>query len=77
MDRQEIKAIVHETLLELGIASDEGKDIIEFQKDVGWLRKQRLATEQISEWVKTTAVISVVSGILYLLWEGIKLAFYK
>lgn len=77
MDRQEIKAIVHDTLLELGIAAEGDKDIIEFQKDMGWLRKQRIATEQISKWIKNTAVVSVVSGLLYLFWEGIKLALHK
>lgn len=49
----------------------------ELQADLAWLRRQRLATEDIAKWIRRGFVTTVLSGVLYLLWEGLKLALTK
>lgn len=65
---------VRETFLRLGVAISDDGDIIEGQKDMAWLRKQRLAMEELSIWVKRGIVTTVLSGLLYLMWVALKMA---
>jgi hypothetical protein len=46
----------------------------EYQADLAWLRRQRKATEDISKWIRMGVITTVLSGVLFLLWEGFKLA---
>lgn len=78
MEREEIKEIaretVRETLLSLGVATNEDEDVLAIQDDMRWLRKQRKTTEDISIWVKYGMISTVIGGFLYVLWEGFKLS---
>ena len=54
---------------------EKEKNNEELQADLAWLRRQRLATEDIAMWIRRGVITTVISGVLYLLWEGLKLAF--
>jgi hypothetical protein len=78
LTKEEIERIVKETvkeaLLSLGVITSTDNDIVSLQGDMAWLRKQRIATEEISKWVRRGLITTVLSGILYVFWEGLKLA---
>lgn len=78
MTPEEVKAIAHEavkeTLLSLGVATGEDADILSLQQDMAWLRRQRLSTQEIAKWVRRGIITTAISGLLYLLWSGLKLA---
>lgn len=73
--REVVKAAVRETLLSIGLATDDNESIISLQQDMAWLRKQRQSTEKIADWIRKGMITSAVSGILWLVYEGAKLAF--
>jgi hypothetical protein len=78
MEQDEIKRIakeaVKETLLSLGVATDEQESILALQQDMAWLRNQRNSTEEIAKWIRRGLITSALSGVLWILWEGFKLA---
>ncbi len=78
MNPEEIKAVareaVKETLLSMGIATDDQDSILSLQQDMAWLRKQRKSTEEIAKWVRRGLVTTALSTVLWLIWEGFKLA---
>ncbi len=71
------RAAVSEIFLRMGLAISHDTDIIQIQQDMTWLRNQRTATEELAKWVKRGLVTTVLSGMLYLLWEAFKIALLK
>lgn len=69
-----IRRTVHETLITLGFKVNEP---FEVQADVAYLHKLRKGSEKISWAVKSSVVTVVISGILTVLWLGIKAALGK
>ena len=70
MLREEIKQIVHASVLEtlghLGFTVDDPHAV---QRDMIHLRRIRLGQEELTVWIKRTAVGLCVTGVLYLLWD--------
>lgn len=66
-----IRHTVHETLTMLGFNLSNPTEV---QADIAYLRKARKGSEQVAAMVKRTCVGAFCSGILWVLWEGIKAA---
>lgn len=66
--RQVVKASVVETLQQIGFTMDDPHAI---QKDMIHLRMVRIGQEEMTKWVKRTAVGVLVTALLYLLWDAI------
>jgi len=67
--RELIRETVKETLLSLGLDTD---DPIKVQKDFQHLREWRETTEAIKDHSLTTVIGIVVAGILGFIWLGVK-----
>jgi len=72
--REIIKETVDETLVRLGVASD---DPLDMQRDFQFLREFRLATEKVKTKGMFAAVGAIVVAILGVLWMGLMQMFGK
>lgn len=74
----EVKVVVdravRQTLITLGLDISTADKMLQAQADFGYLRKQRLGSEEVTKWVKRTAVGACVSGAIYAFWHGFKAA---
>lgn len=66
--RQIVQASVLETLATLGFTVDDPNAI---QRDMIHLRRIRTSQEEISGWIKRTAIGVCVSALLYVLWDAV------
>lgn len=71
VDRDETRQIVRETLRELGI---DPEDFRGHQRDMAFVRRQREGAEQVTRWTKRTCVGLLVSGFVWLVYEGVRSA---
>lgn len=53
------------------ISTFEGRDRL--HEDFAFIARQRKGSEQVATWAKRSAIMAVVSGVLYVLWEGFRL----
>lgn len=65
---------VRRTLITLGIDISTADKMLQAQADFGYLRKQRLGSEEVAKWAKRTMVGAAVSGMIYAILAGIKAA---
>lgn len=65
---------VRETLVALGINIADEDAVISAQVDFAFLRRQRRGAEEIARWTRRGVVGAGVSGLLWLLWEGLQVA---
>ncbi len=70
--RRLVRETVHETLTSIGFDVTEPTAI---QADAQYLRKARTGSEEVSKWVKRSAISVGVTGALYAFVEGVKLGF--
>jgi len=68
--RELMRETVHATLSSLGFTTDAPHQI---QADMMYLRKARLGSDEVAKWVRRTTISVGVSGLLFALFEGIKL----
>ena len=73
-DREIIREAVHATLKGIGFNMD---DPTEIQADIHYLRKIRKGADSLMYSVRNTAVVVVLTALLYGVWETIKTAFAK
>jgi hypothetical protein len=65
-----VRESVHETLSSLGFTTEQPHQV---QADMMYLRKARIGSDEVAKWVKRTTLSVAVSGLLYALFQGIKL----
>lgn len=63
---------VEDALTKMGLNPENVHDA---QADMIYLRRQRMASEQISTWTKRFIVTTFLTGLASALWLGIKSAF--
>jgi len=71
------KAAVRETFLHMGMSLSDDGDFLESQKDLAWLRSQRLLTESVSSWIRMGIITTVCTAFFGLLWMGFKLVVHQ
>ncbi len=73
-DEKALRAIIEETVTKtlerIGFTIDTPNAI---QADMIYIRKAREGSEEITKWVRRTTVGVAMSGVLFSLWQGIKL----
>jgi hypothetical protein len=67
-----VRATVRRTLTELGVDASESEAIIAMQQDFAFLRRQRLAAEQLGATVRRALIGALLVGALAALWVGVK-----
>lgn len=78
MGADDLKQI--ETAVQQGIANAllnmglNTKDPLEMQKDLAFLRQQRQVSEKVSSIVRGTLITCAITGLLGVLWVGVKTA---
>ena len=65
---------VQEVFYRLGLFVNEPEELREYRKDFLFMRSQRRTSEAIGTHVRRVAIGVVVSGLLYVLWQGVMLA---
>lgn len=70
--RRVAREAVREMLLALGADAYDAESIKDLQADFLYVRKARLGNEEVGKWIRRGIVITGVSGVLWLLWEGLK-----
>lgn len=69
---QAVERGARKVLQDIGIDTHEWK---EQQADMRYLRQWRVGSEQIKTWGARAAITAVVTGSLWLVWQGIRAAF--
>ena len=65
---------VQEVFYRLGLFVDEPDELREYRKDFAFIRLQRRTSEAIAQHIRKVAIGLVVTGLLYVLWQGVMLA---
>jgi hypothetical protein len=63
-----VRASVMETLQHLGFTIDDPHSI---QKDMIYLRMNRMGREETVKWIKRSAIGVFITGLLYFLWDSV------
>ncbi len=69
-----VKMAVRDTLEELGLDLSTPGARSNARADFAYMRNHRVGSEKIIELAKRSAVLAFVGGILWAVWEGVKLA---
>ena len=81
MDRDEVKAVVHEavreTLLPFGIDIHDAESLRSFQSDLDYMRRSRRGAEQVAAWTRRGAIALCLSGLSWAVVEGLRTGFFK
>lgn len=72
--REAAAMAVQEVFYRLGLFVDEPDELREYRKDFAFMRSQRRTSEAIAHHVRRVAIGLVVTGMLYVLWQGVMLA---
>jgi len=74
--REELKALLREAIREeffaIGLRADEETHVEEARRDFFFLRRLRLSAEGVASKVGMAILLSLVTGILTVLWFGLK-----
>lgn len=66
-----VRESVQETLTSMGFSTHAPHEL---QADMFYLRKARLGSDEVAKWVRRTTITVGVTGMLYSLWQGVRLA---
>lgn len=77
MAEEAAQATVREMLTAMGIDMSSPEKIIQAQVDFAYLRRSRRASEKVAAGVRTAVLAAFVSGLLTILWMGLKMALSK
>lgn len=69
-----VQKSVRQTFVTLGADLSDSGSVQEMQKDFAYVRRQRVGGEKMADAVRNGALLLVISGALWALWEGIKAA---
>ena len=72
--RDIVKATVAEVMTTMGMEPDDPRHM---QEDFLYIRKARLGSAQIGAWIKRSVILAAVGGLLWALWEGVKMGLGK
>ena len=72
--REAAAMAVQEVFYRLGLFVDEPDELREYRKDFAFMRSQRRSSEAIAQNARRVAIGLVVTGLLYVLWEGALMA---
>jgi hypothetical protein len=72
--RQAAGLAVQEVFYRLGLFVDEPDELREYRKDFTFIRAQRRTSEAIAHHVRRAAIGVGVTGLIYVIWQGVMLA---
>jgi hypothetical protein len=72
--REAAEMAVQEVFYRIGLFVDEPDELREYRKDFLFIRSQRRTSEAIGLHIRRVAIGVLVSGVLYVLWQGVMLA---
>ncbi|HXV24170.1 MAG TPA: hypothetical protein VED46_07915 [Alphaproteobacteria bacterium] len=72
--RQAAGLAVQEVFYRLGLFVDEPDELREYRKDFTFIRAQRRTSEAIAHHVRRVAIGLGVTGLIYVIWQGVMLA---
>ncbi len=65
---------VQEVFYRLGLFVDEPDELREYRRDFAFIRAQRRSSEAIAQHVRRVAIGIGVTGLIYVIWQGVMLA---
>ena len=65
---------VREALVHFGVDIADAKSLKEFQANLHFLDKQRRGAEEAGRWIRRGLLLTFVSGLAWIAWEGVKQA---
>lgn len=65
-----VRESVQETLVRMGFTTEEPHEL---QADMLYLRKSRRGSDEVAKWVRRTVLTTTVSGLLYMLYAGLRI----
>ncbi|MBN7755502.1 hypothetical protein JYP46_01580 [Nitratireductor aquimarinus] len=68
-----VRKAVRDELNDAGLRLDDANHQFEAREDFRFLRKIRLSFDGASRKVGATVLVAIVSGLLWLLWQGFKI----
>lgn len=72
MQPEEVKQVVRQTLLELGINVSDSDHVTEMQEDFAYLRRARKGSNEVGKWAKRGLIGTGISAAAFVGWEGLK-----
>ncbi len=63
---------VREAFMHFGVDITDADSVKAFQADLHFLGRQRKGAEEAGRWIRRAALGAFVSGLLWVLWEGLK-----
>ncbi len=72
--REAAAMAVQEVFYRLGLFVDEPDELREYRKDFTFIRAQRRTSEAIALHVRRVAIGLGVTGLIYVIWQGVMLA---
>lgn len=72
--RRIVRDSVRETLTTLGLDAHAPDAILDLQRDFAFLRRTRLGGEELARKTRLAAMGMALSGLAYLVWEGLRAA---
>ena len=67
--REAVRECIDDALTKYGIDTDNPNSM---QSDMVYLRKSRIGSEELTKWVKRSAITVAISSLLATLWSAIK-----
>ena len=61
-----------EALLPFGVDIADAKSLKEFQANLVFLDRQRRGAEEAGRWIRRGLLMTFVSGVAWIAWEGLK-----
>lgn len=65
---------VREASMHFGVDISDARSVKAFQADLHFVARQRRGAEEISRWIRRGVVMAFLSGLVWLFWQGLKIA---
>lgn len=68
---------VREAFMHFGVDIADAKSLSRFQANLQFLDRQRRGAEEAGRWLRRGILMAFVSGLIWVAWQGLKLAVLK
>ena len=65
---------VREAFMHFGVDIADARSVKAFQADLHFVARQRRGAEEVGRWIRRGVVLAFVSGLVWVVWQGLKIA---
>lgn len=65
---------VREAFMRFGVDISDARSVKTFQADLHFVARQRRGAEEASRWIRRGVVMAFISGLVWAVWQGLKVA---